>query len=412
MSNLLVMRPIQPVSSSLTQGTATGIANLLTPDPKEVVSCNAGAGVGYGLDLGAIYSIDSMFLGHLNNYGSAADLEFVTGVAAHNETVRLDANYLAEWIAPSARSIPRRRHAFWRAAAPFNARYVMVRGTFAGTTPVTLGVFGVGLAFQPTYNQEWGAGRQPLDTSGITELRSGGFGIDSGGKKAAYTWTLGDLTDIEVQSAWSMFEDAGNSSPIIVVEDPDSPAATIIDHANTTVAGTTITKTGGSGSAWDAGAVSTTAIEGGMLTFKVAQANKEIMVGLNSDPLTDDSYSSLDFAIYLTSGGGVQTWMGGVAQSIFASTTYVTGDRFTLHDDGQTVWYKKNEGVIFAAPSPKVPLYFDSSFFSSAGALNDVLFRKPGLNERIHYGLFDRFEPYERLSPGRTRWGLRMNEWI
>lgn len=35
-----------------------------------------------------------------------------------------------------------------------------------------------------------------------------------------------------------------------------------------------------------------------------------------------------------------------------------------------------------------------------------------GLNERIHYGLFDRFDAYERLGPGRTTWALSVTQWV
>lgn len=34
-----------------------------------------------------------------------------------------------------------------------------------------------------------------------------------------------------------------------------------------------------------------------------------------------------------------------------------------------------------------------------------------GLGEEIHYGLFDRFQAYERVAPGQTRWSLSMTEW-
>lgn len=34
-----------------------------------------------------------------------------------------------------------------------------------------------------------------------------------------------------------------------------------------------------------------------------------------------------------------------------------------------------------------------------------------GLGEEIHYGLFDRFQAYERDDPGQTRWALSMTEW-
>ena len=35
-----------------------------------------------------------------------------------------------------------------------------------------------------------------------------------------------------------------------------------------------------------------------------------------------------------------------------------------------------------------------------------------GLNEELHYGLFDRFEHYEREAPSQSRWALSMTEWL
>lgn len=34
-----------------------------------------------------------------------------------------------------------------------------------------------------------------------------------------------------------------------------------------------------------------------------------------------------------------------------------------------------------------------------------------GLNEELHYGLFNRFEPYEREAPDQSRWALSMEDW-
>lgn len=34
------------------------------------------------------------------------------------------------------------------------------------------------------------------------------------------------------------------------------------------------------------------------------------------------------------------------------------------------------------------------------------------LNSEVHYGLFERFEPYERADAADTRWGLSITEWI
>lgn len=36
----------------------------------------------------------------------------------------------------------------------------------------------------------------------------------------------------------------------------------------------------------------------------------------------------------------------------------------------------------------------------------------PGLNERIHYSLFDSFEPYERGDPTKHRWALSVTQWV
>jgi hypothetical protein len=35
-----------------------------------------------------------------------------------------------------------------------------------------------------------------------------------------------------------------------------------------------------------------------------------------------------------------------------------------------------------------------------------------GAGEELHYGLFDKFESYDREDPGETRWGLSMTEWV
>jgi len=37
--------------------------------------------------------------------------------------------------------------------------------------------------------------------------------------------------------------------------------------------------------------------------------------------------------------------------------------------------------------------------------------RTAGLNERVHWGLFQRLEPYERLDPINTKWALQIGDW-
>jgi len=34
-----------------------------------------------------------------------------------------------------------------------------------------------------------------------------------------------------------------------------------------------------------------------------------------------------------------------------------------------------------------------------------------GLNERIHWGILDKLDPYERFAPGANRWAMKINDW-
>lgn len=35
----------------------------------------------------------------------------------------------------------------------------------------------------------------------------------------------------------------------------------------------------------------------------------------------------------------------------------------------------------------------------------------PGLNERLHWGMFDKLQAYERINPALTRWSFRIEDW-
>ena len=37
--------------------------------------------------------------------------------------------------------------------------------------------------------------------------------------------------------------------------------------------------------------------------------------------------------------------------------------------------------------------------------------QSPGLNERIHWGLFRKLEPFERADPLNTKWSLSVGDW-
>lgn len=44
--------------------------------------------------------------------------------------------------------------------------------------------------------------------------------------------------------------------------------------------------------------------------------------------------------------------------------------------------------------------------------VNEVDGATVGANEKLHYGLFQRLDPFERREPNATKWGMEVEEWI
>lgn len=100
------------------------------------------------------------------------------------------------------------------------------------------------------------------------------------------------------------------------------------------------------------------------------------MFGLNTDPDTNDDWSSIDYACYIRTDGLAEARMSGSAA--IASTTLAEGDELTVLVDGSWARWLKN-GVqwhFVAIATPLGTLYFDTSFYYYNGqsALNNVRF--------------------------------------
>jgi len=94
------------------------------------------------------------------------------------------------------------------------------------------------------------------------------------------------------------------------------------------------------------------------------------MIGLNSDPLTNSNWNTLDFAAYFLIRNGT------ISLYIYESGSYKTligtinvGDLVCIERDaGGTVRYSVNGLVVYtSATTSLVDLYADSSFYSAAG---------------------------------------------
>lgn len=221
MANMIIVAPLPIAAIAASRGS--GAANLSTADPKEVwTDSEAGSAVTIDLDLGAIRSIDTVYLGHVHDAAAGAVWTITGGAGGYADTVLKAAGALR--VPEAAGRFASRSHGLWFGAAAA-VRYIRITLTQpGGSPPLAAGVLLIGRAFQPGLNREWGSGRRPIDTGTATPLPGGGFGVAEGARKSAFAWTFGDLTADEVEALEATAEDRGETRPVLVVEDPDATA--------------------------------------------------------------------------------------------------------------------------------------------------------------------------------------------
>jgi hypothetical protein len=148
----------------------------------------------------------------------------------------------------------------------------------------------------------------------------------------------------------------------------------LVPRVYAAVAGNSISKTA-SGGSWDSDVYSKESFTGGAFASAVApNTSTHTMFGLNTDPLTDSSFTSLDYAWYVQPGGGLVVYQSGAA--VLSGLTYVAGDVFTITYDGLNVNYYQN-GVLRYGPvlvGSGLKLYFDSSLYDVGLCLTNVRF--------------------------------------
>jgi hypothetical protein len=152
------------------------------------------------------------------------------------------------------------------------------------------------------------------------------------------------------------------------------PTSRLIARGNCIVVGNSIQRTTGSG--WDSDCYSAESFPGGcQVSFKAADTTGVFMIGLNTDPTTDQSYTSIDYAMYCTGSGGgggvLYAYESGVGTSL--GVTYTTSDVLKVAYDGQWVRYYQNTTLLRSVFDPGKTFYMDSSF-DTVTAATDVAF--------------------------------------
>jgi hypothetical protein len=97
------------------------------------------------------------------------------------------------------------------------------------------------------------------------------------------------------------------------------------------------------------------------------------MVGLNSDPTTDQAYGSIDYAMYPHGSGILYAYESGSLAATFGS--YSPGDDLQVVYDGALVRYLQNGTVLREVMAgPNLQFYLDSSFYDPGATATDIRF--------------------------------------
>ena len=154
----------------------------------------------------------------------------------------------------------------------------------------------------------------------------------------------------------------------------ESKPTTLIPRNSCVVDGNKISKVNGA-AAWDSDCYSKEGYTGGAYcTFTADRNDRDILVGLTTEPTYNQSYESIHYAINLAASGNVYGYRFGVQTPASVLSTYVAGDVFSVVYDGVIVKLLKNGtqiGTMTPAAS-NLKLYFDSSLHSSNCSISNV----------------------------------------
>lgn len=119
--------------------------------------------------------------------------------------------------------------------------------------------------------------------------------------------------------------------------------------------------------AWDADVYSRDGYSGGcFVAASPGQIDRALMLGLNSDPLADLSYSSLDFAWYFRNDGVALIYESGA--EISSHGAYSPADFFSIIHRGLKLQYQKNGTVVREVPVSATTPYFGEAALHHVGA--------------------------------------------
>jgi hypothetical protein len=181
-----------------------------------------------------------------------------------------------------------------------------------------------------------------------------------------------------VQSSGASVTDAGKV--ISTGLETKSPSlATLVNDAGCTVTANSITATA---SGWGNAAAHSVESYAGDVSLSATVAGGTLgnsMLALNSDPATDNHYTSLDYACNISGAGGLWAYESPVNAS--SAFTVALGDVLTIRRVGTSIEYLKNGSIFHTTTgvSASTPLYLDTAFDATGAAFTEITFGPPGL---------------------------------
>ena len=217
MSGIAILRPLPIVQVGI--WGATGEQNMLTPSPREVCVTKSAHSHVIDIDLGSAQAVDTLYVGNCDVPADATIEVYASpSWAAAGTQLHVGAFRLARSMGPG-------HNAFVALGAAVVGRYFRVSINLpSAPSAIHIGVLAIGRRFEHPY--AYGGGRQPLDSSRVTELFDGGFGIDHGVVKSSFKWRFTDLQESTVQDLWDLAKVRGQSRVIVIDEDIDADPRT------------------------------------------------------------------------------------------------------------------------------------------------------------------------------------------
>jgi hypothetical protein len=146
----------------------------------------------------------------------------------------------------------------------------------------------------------------------------------------------------------------------------------LINTSGCSISGNTVTKTDING-AWNAGVASQESFTGGAYVSFSVGGLCDFALGLNTDPLTNSSFDTLDYCFLGSIGGSLFAYEGGVSKQGFGA--YVATDILSIIYDGSLVRHLINGVVVReVAAGANLRLFLDSSLHTPGMKVRSIKF--------------------------------------